>query len=101
MKYFLGLDNGGTTTKAAIYDREGKEICVASVETKMIVPAPGFVERDMDEMWEANCTVTRNTLEKSGIDPADIAGVGICGHGKPVSVGEGQPPFTQRYYLYR
>ena len=58
MKYFLGLDNGGTTTKAAIYDREGKEICVASVETKMIVPAPGFVERDMDEMWEANCTVT-------------------------------------------
>ena len=39
MKYFLGLDNGGTTTKAAIYDREGKEICVASVETKMIVPA--------------------------------------------------------------
>ena len=82
MKYFLGLDNGGTTTKAAIYDREGKEICVASVETKMIVPAPGFVERDMDEMWEANCTVTRNALEKSGIDPADIAGVGICGHGK-------------------
>ena len=82
MKYFLGLDNGGTTTKAAIYDKEGKEICVSSVETKMIVPAPGFVERDMDEMWEANCTVTRNALEKSGIDPADIAGVGVCGHGK-------------------
>ncbi len=82
MKYFLGLDNGGTTTKAAIYDREGKEICVSSVETKMIVPAPGFVERNMDEMWEANCTVIRNALEKSGIAPADIAGVGICGHGK-------------------
>lgn len=82
MKYFLGLDNGGTTTKAAIYDRDGKEICVSSVETKMIVPAPGFVERNMDEMWEANCTVIRNALEKSGIAPADIAGVGICGHGK-------------------
>ena len=47
MKYYLGLDNGGTTTKAALYDREGREICVASMATKMIVPAPDFIERDM------------------------------------------------------
>ena len=67
MKYFLGLDNGGTTTKAAVYDKTGREICVASTATKMVVPAPGFVERDMEEMWEANCTVIRKALEKSGI----------------------------------
>lgn len=82
MKYFLGLDNGGTMTKAAIYDKTGREICVASTATKMIVPAPGFVERDMEEMWEANCTVIRKALGKSGISPADIAGAGVCGHGK-------------------
>lgn len=82
MKYFLGLDNGGTTTKAAIYDKTGREICVASTATKMLVPAPNFVERDMEEMWEANCTVIRDALDKGGISPKDIAGVGICGHGK-------------------
>ena len=86
MKYFLGLDNGGTMTKAAIYDKTGREICVASTATKMIVPAPGFVERDMEEMWEANCTVIRKALGKSGISPADIAGAGVCGHGKGLYV---------------
>lgn len=41
MKYFMGLDNGGTTTKAAIYDAKGREIGVASRETRMITPRPG------------------------------------------------------------
>ena len=82
MKYYIGLDNGGTTTKAALYDKEGREICVASMATKMLEPAPGFVERDMEEMWNANCFVVRNVLKKSGIDPTDVAGVAVCGHGK-------------------
>ena len=51
MRYYLGLDNGGTTTKAALFDNNGKEICVVSTSTEMITPKPGFVERDMDEMW--------------------------------------------------
>ena len=54
MRYYLGLDNGGTTTKAALYDEKGTEIGFASVETRMLTPRPGFTERDMDEMWEAN-----------------------------------------------
>ena len=82
MRYYLGLDNGGTTTKAALFDVHGKEICVSSVSTAMITPKPGFIERDMDEMWEANCRVIRNVLEKSGVSGSEVAGVGICGHGK-------------------
>lgn len=82
MKYYLGLDNGGTTTKAAIYDRCGAELGVASVDTAMLTPAPDYVERDMEEMWQANCAVIRGVLEKTGIDAGQIAGVGICGHGK-------------------
>jgi len=82
MKYFMGLDNGGTATKAALYDAKGNEIKVASVSTAMITPAPGYVERDMDEMWQANCQVIRTVVEQSGVNPADIAGVGIAGHGK-------------------
>ena len=82
MHYFIGLDNGGTATKAAIFDRFGREVGQHSVATAAITPAPGFVERDMEEMWEANCLVLRAALEKTGIDPADVAGLGIAGHGK-------------------
>lgn len=81
-RYYLGLDNGGTTTKAALYDRQGREIGVASVATAMLTPRPGFVERDMEEMWQANCRVIRDLLGKTGVQPEEIAGVGICGHGK-------------------
>lgn len=82
MKYYLGLDNGGTMTKAALYDKQGKEIAVSSMATEMIEPAPGFVERDMNEMWEANCKVISGVIKKSGISPEDIGGVAVCGHGK-------------------
>ena len=82
MKYFMGLDNGGTTTKAALYDERGREIGVASRETKMLTPKPGWTERDMEEMWEANCGVMRDVLDKTGVPPDDVAGVAICGHGK-------------------
>ena len=82
MIYFMGLDNGGTTTKAAIYDAAGREIGVASRETKMITPKPGWIERDMEEMWQANCGVIRDVLDKTGIAPGDIAGLAVCGHGK-------------------
>ena len=62
MRYFIGLDNGGTATKAAIFDEKGREIAKASVSTRALTPKPGFVERDMEEMWEANCTVLRQAL---------------------------------------
>ena len=81
MKYYLGLDNGGTTTKAALFDMQGRQIAVAGMSTASITPKPGFVERDMEEMWQANCAVTREAIEKAGVDPRDIAGLGICEHG--------------------
>ena len=93
MKYYLGLDNGGTTTKASIFSAAGKEIATVSVDTKMITPFPGFTERDMDEMWDANCTCIRGVIEKSGIDASDIACVAVCGHGKGLYLWgkDGQP----------
>ena len=82
MHYFIGLDNGGTATKAALFDVHGQEIGSCGMATKAITPRPGFVERDMEEMWEANCAVVKGVLAKTGINPADVAGLGISGHGK-------------------
>lgn len=93
MRYFIGLDNGGTATKAAIFDEAGREVGKASVSTLALTPKPGYVERDMEEMWEANCTVLREAVKNAGIAPADIAGIGISGHGKGLYlVGEDGRP---------
>ncbi|SKB45889.1 L-xylulokinase [Lachnospiraceae bacterium] len=82
MRYYLGLDNGGTNTKAALFTKDGSQVAVESIATAAITPFPDFVERDMDQMWDDNCTVIRNLITKNNIDPKDIAGIGLCGHGK-------------------
>ena len=82
MRYYLGLDNGGTNTKAALFTPDGTQVAVESVATAALTPAPGFVERDMEDMWRDNCAVIRGVLKKSGVRAEEIAGVGLCGHGK-------------------
>ena len=82
MRTYLGLDNGGTSTKAALYDETGRELAVANRDTRVLTPGPDRFERDMEEMWEANCAVIREVLRLSGRDPASVAGVAVCGHGK-------------------
>ena len=79
MRYFIGLDNGGTATKAAVFDERGREIGTCGVATRAITPKPGFVERDMEEMWDANCAVLKGVLEKTGIDAGDVGRVNIHG----------------------
>jgi L-xylulokinase len=63
-------------------DGEGREIALASRKLPVIMPQPGFTERDMDELWRANCEVVREVIERSGIDAGDISGVACTGHGK-------------------
>lgn len=82
MRYLLGIDNGGTFSKAAIFDENGNQISVCSVPSVNFSPKPGYTERDMEEMWSVNCASVKGALEKSGIDPKDIAGVSFSGHGK-------------------
>ena len=82
MRYLMGIDNGGTFSKAALFDENGVQISVASVPTVTLTPKPGYTERDMEEMWEANCQVIRRALEKAGVTGKDIVCVAVCGHGK-------------------
>lgn len=82
MKYYIGLDNGGTTTKAALYTVNGEEVGVASADTQTESLHPDYAERDMEAMWEANCRVIRSLLQKTGVSSEDIRSLAICGHGK-------------------
>jgi L-xylulokinase len=82
MHYYLGLDNGGTLTKAALYTPQGKEIALVSRKTEVFSKKPGFAERDMDQMRLANYEVIQEILQTSKVEPDQICGIAICGHGK-------------------
>ncbi|MBU5590217.1 carbohydrate kinase [Clostridium sp. MSJ-4] len=83
-KLLLGIDNGGTLTKAAIYDLKGKEIAVSSCKTEMIMPKPGFTERDMGELWEANVKAIKDVLKIAGASGEEIVGISTTGHGNGI-----------------
>lgn len=93
MRYLIGLDNGGTVIKAAVFDESGRQLSVASEKVSLITPKPGYTERDMEELWQANARAVRRAVEASGVDPADIAALGISGHGKGLYLldREGKP----------
>ena len=80
-KYLIGIDNGGTLSKAAIYDLQGRELAVASVKTAMLMPQPGFTERNMEEMWQANVQAIRQAIALAGVDAMAIVGIATTGHG--------------------
>ncbi len=82
MRYLMGIDNGGTFSKAALFDETGNQVSSCSVPVTVLTPEPGYTERDMEELWSSNAAAVRETIGKSGIDPRDIAGVSFSGHGK-------------------
>lgn len=81
-RYFLGIDNGGTVAKAALFDEMGTEIAVNSRRTPFSTPYPGWAERDMDEMWSVNCELIRELIATAKIPASAIGGVACTGHGK-------------------
>ena len=82
MAYLLGIDNGGTVSKAAIFDENGNQIAVAGMITEIITPKSGYMERDLEKLWEVNAAVIKEVITKSKINPEKIAGVSFSGQGK-------------------
>ena len=64
-EYVMGIDNGGTVTKAAIYDRNGNVVSIASKSTQMLTPKEFHTERDISELWAANIEVIKKAQLKN------------------------------------
>ena len=92
-QYLLGIDNGSTVSKAALFDLKGKEIAVASCKAETEYPHPGWTERGMEMLWQSTASAIRAVLTKSGIRPEEIAGIGNTGHGNGIYLldKQGQP----------
>lgn len=76
-KYIISLDQGTTSSRAIIFDREQNIVAIAQKEFKQIYPQPGWVEHDPMEIFESQDKVFRQVVLDSGIDPQEIAAVGI------------------------
>ncbi|MBR6570904.1 MAG: xylulokinase, partial [Clostridia bacterium] len=79
MNYLLGVDLGTSGTKTVLFDINGQPIASATVEYPMYQPHNGWAEQDADDWWEATKSTVRTVLEKSGVDAADVKGLGISG----------------------
>ena len=92
-EYLLGIDNGNTISKAAIFDLEGREIQVTSRQVKSDFPHKGWTERSMDDLWQSTAEAVKEALSKSGIKPEQIIGIGTTGHGNGLYLidKEGKP----------
>lgn len=80
--YYIGLDNGGTSTKAVLFDSLGNEICSSSRMLKMLTPAPFQTERDLNELWCKNIECIKEVVEKSSVDKLQVKAIACSGHGK-------------------
>lgn len=80
-KYFLGIDNGGSYTKAAIFDDKGIEIAVSSRAVIYISNQPDESERDCEVLWNDVVDVIREVIFKSTLKPDQIVAVCCTGHG--------------------
>lgn len=78
-QYLLGIDIGTSACKAAIFHRDGRVAATASGDYPVYYPREGWAEQNPQEWWNAVCNAIKRMLNKSGIAPEEIAGVGIDG----------------------
>ncbi len=75
--YILALDQGTTSSRAILFDREGNVRASANQEFHQHYPQPGWVEHDAEEIWQSQLAVTRRVLVESGARAQDVAAIGI------------------------
>ena len=77
-EYILAIDEGTTTARAIIFDHEGKQVAIARHPIRQILPNPGWVEHEPNEIWNAVQTTIATALIDSGIKPKQIKAIGIA-----------------------
>lgn len=76
-QYILALDQGTTSSRAILFDKQGLIKAVAQKEFTQIFPKSGWVEHDAMEIWETQYQVAREVLANAQISVKDIAAIGI------------------------
>lgn len=96
-RYILALDQGTTSSRAIIFDHDGKIVTVAQREFNQYFPKPGWVEHNANEIWGSILAVMAEAFGSADIDPNEIAGIGITNQRETAIVWEketGRPVYN-------
>ncbi|AQP53667.1 glycerol kinase [Vagococcus penaei] len=76
-KYILAIDQGTTSSRAILFDKEGNKAAVAQKEFTQYFPKSGWVEHNPNEIWNSVQSVIAGALIESGIRPTEVKAIGI------------------------
>ena len=94
MPYILALDQGTTSSRAILFDHDGRIKGTAQREFRQIFPQPGWVEHDPQEIWTSQIGVAVEVLAAASLRPRDVAAIGITNQRETTIVWDretGQP----------
>ena len=77
MQYIMSLDQGTTSSRCILFDKQGNIISMAQKEYQQIYPKAGWVEHDPMEIWQTQLEVAQQAIAQKGLTAADIAAIGI------------------------
>ncbi|MDR0441703.1 MAG: glycerol kinase GlpK [Candidatus Accumulibacter sp.] len=96
-KYIVALDQGTTSSRTVVLDRDARIVAVAQREFTQIYPQPGWVEHDPMQIWATQSSTLTEALALSGISSDEIAGIGITNQRETTVVWEkasGKPVYN-------
>ena len=76
-KYVLALDQGTTSSRAILFDRQGRATAVAQQEFEQLYPKPGWVEHRPEDIWSSQINAAHVVLRDAGVKPDQIVAIGI------------------------
>ncbi len=78
MPFILALDQGTTSSRAIVFDREAAVVAVAQKEFPQLYPRPGWVEHDPLDIWATQLEVAVEAMVRARIGPRDLAAIGVA-----------------------
>jgi len=88
MAYLLALDQGTTSSRAIVFDLEGRPVALAQEPFEQHFPKPGWVEHDPVEIWHTQLATARAALDQAGIGAGEVAALGITNQRETVVLWE-------------
>ena len=93
----MALDQGTTSSRAVIFDQQGKIVSMAAKEFRQIYPRPGWVEHDPAEIWGSQMEAARQALDSVNLSPQRIAAIGVTNQRETTLIWDresGQPVYN-------
>jgi len=97
MRCLLALDQGTSSSRAIVFDAEGRTLAMAQQEFEQIFPQPGWVEHDPMALWRSQWQTVEQVMQHSGLPARDIAALGITNQRETTLVWDrrsGQPIYN-------